>query len=285
MCVEPSVGLLTNALLPECTDCLGLEVTAPRGTRELCGQGSTGLTAAPGSWPLLGSCGARDHHFSTGRRLACPCSAPFRPLPDSWALPLGLQSSLSPWPLEVPLFPFLHESPPRRDLLATCPLLRNVGVEALSRLQPLPCCYLSHVPLRSGRCPPPRGTGHPEHPSGHGGGSRPVDSAQQSPQPPGERGSWGRVPRRIRSSVGGENGATVEKRPLVGTAAPLSPCPHTRHPAARHFQGKENFDVSGLELVLAVASQSQLWPQTERPPSVAKPGTRVFGATSAGTCL
>lgn len=124
---------------------------------------------------FLGSPGSPLQHRETSSvSLLCPLSAPPRQLgtpPRAAKQPLSLAPGSSPLPL-----------PPRvaSQMRLTCNLS-----EALSRLQPLPCCYFSHVPLRSGRCPPPRGTGHPEHPSGHGGGSRPVDSAQQSPQPPG----------------------------------------------------------------------------------------------------
>ena len=233
---------------------------------------------------FLGSPGSPLQHRETSSvSLLCPLSAPPGQLgtpPRAAKQPLSLAPGSSPLPL-----------PPRvaSHMRLTCNLSasqkrRSGGsfqVAAPPLLLPFPCASAFGQVPASQRDWTPRTSLRarwrwrvPPY------GLRPAVSST-----PGERGSWGRVPRRIRSSVGGENGATVEKRPLVGTAAPLSPRPHTRHPAARHFQGKENFDVSGLELFLAVESQSQLRPQTERPPSVAKPGTRVFGATSAGTCL
>lgn len=76
--------------------------------------------------------------------------------------------------------------------------------------------------------------------------------------------------------VSGEREVQPQKNGIWRTRPPCSLHSRTR------FR-KENFDISGSELVLEVELQSQLWPQKELPSLERRAGNMGLWGTSAGT--
>lgn len=252
----------------------------------MCGQPTCAWVLA--CLRFLGSTGLPVQHRKS---LACHCSAPRSP-PGQLSSPVRLQSSPSPLSLEVPLFPFLQAWPPDETYLQ--PVCFSEKQERLfpgdspSPLILFPCASVfGQVPAsQRGQASRASLTTGWQVPPGRLCPGKVLSPPSPAPSSAGgERGPWGRV-LDSRSSLRGENSATTEKWHLGGTAAlrsPHKPPPATRPPGVQNLQGKENCDVSGLELVLVAESQRQLWPWIEQAPSNAKPGTRVVGATSAET--